>query len=360
VAQCDTGFSDDANGPGRRKSITRDSLNRVVGCIIRRREVTGGPAIIESDVAYTLDLEGRRLSATGGDNPGQYFQESSVPPGDHQMSQYTKWPGGGLEWDDQGCLTTMSRSTGASRLVYDAASRLVAVHDAATGQPVANYAYDGMGRRTRSTTGLNDPLVPPVDVFFVYDGAICVQELGGDGKPNFTLGAVGVGPCISTRNGTILYPHGGGNSGGGGSTARFNYPILHADMQRLELKPEEDVELTVCRMGRPAINTALTGAFFTDAAGAVTERLDGGDAGFPVFLTGEGLPRPGATDTLTGFRWLSPDCIWCPESRFIQRLGSVYSPELGTGVSAHKQKPKPKPEPRPANMGWDLATAKKV
>jgi hypothetical protein len=33
--------------------------------------------LLESDVAYTLDLEGRRLLATGGANPGPYSTKTA-------------------------------------------------------------------------------------------------------------------------------------------------------------------------------------------------------------------------------------------------------------------------------------------
>ena len=53
----------------------------------------------------------------------------------------------------------------------------------------------------------------------------------------------------------------------------------------------------------------------------------------PIFLTAAGLARPGATATLTGLRWLSPDGAWCPESNLFQCGPTFYSPELGQSIS---------------------------
>ncbi len=320
VTQCNTFFTGVAQSIGRRHIQGYDRLSRLTQSIIQRREVAGGPFVLENLVTYALDLEGRRLSESDGIVAGFYTQNPLLPPGDHQMGQYSSWPGGPLQWDDQGCLTMMSSSAGQKQFVYDAASRLVAVNDPATSQHIATYAYSGDGRRTRSTIVSDDPLVPPVTTFFVYDGATCVQELDGDGLPNFTMAAAaGVHLCIISRNGSLVYPHGGGAA---------------ASMER-EARPA---------VGRPILQGITSSAcVFTGQNGAVLERRDCDDGCYPIFLTGDGRLRQGATDTLSGYRWMAPECIWCPESRFLQCDGGVYSPELGTGVSSHKEKPKAKP-----------------
>jgi hypothetical protein len=152
-----------------------------------------------------------------------------------------------------------------------------------------------------------------VTTFFIYDGDNCVQELGGDGVADLTFatGGSGIKHCISTRNGTLYYPNGGGST-----------------------------------------------ALITGGTGATVERFDCEDAFRPVFLTSDGIIRQGATSSLIGFRWLQFGCAWCPENGFFDFTGGIFSPSLGQPVSAHKDKPKQ--SSTPTNRGWDLAMGKKV
>ena len=78
--RCDTTFSAASAAPGRSKSFTLDRLGRVTACTTRRREAAGAPLLIESEVSYTLDLDGRRLTATGGANPGSYLRKAHFRP----------------------------------------------------------------------------------------------------------------------------------------------------------------------------------------------------------------------------------------------------------------------------------------
>ncbi len=292
--------------PLRRQVITRDRLGRLTRMQTFARAFDGASVASESDVIYTLDLEGKRLTATGGANPGAYTSSSSIPPGDLQMNQHSTWPGGNLEWDDNGNLEVYSHGTaGTFRYRYDALSRLVAVEDNATGTPLASYGYDAIGRLvSRAIPGGGG--LPPVTTSFVYDGEMCIQELGGDGLPDMTFAALG--HCISTRNGTIYYPHGGGSlatSPGGG--------MPHVKLVTL-------------------------------ANGSRFECFDCDDAGKPIFLTSEGVVRQGASDSLSGLRWIlryssaaghraTANDLWCPESGLLLCPGAVYSPDLGTEVS---------------------------
>ena len=246
----------------------------------------------------------------------------------------------------------MSSSAGTQQFIYDAASRLVAVHDPNTGSAIATYAYSADGRRTRSTIASNDPLVAPVSTYFVYDGADCIMELGDDGLPNLIFGAGRIGPCISTRNGTVIYQHGGGD----GSTD-FNFPLLPAELCPLKEVPVDDDITMTFGMVRPGGGGGggggggCGGEFFASATGAVTERTDLDHAGKPTFLTSDGVIRPGATGTLSGCdwfstrkgygvntrsdTWLSPD-RYCPETGFFQGHGGVYSPQIGQSVAKEK------------------------
>lgn len=339
ITREDTAFSGAQASAGRSKAFTLDSLGRLTGCLTRVRQVTGGPVTTESDVRYTYDLEGRRLTATGGLNSGSYTQDTAIPPGDHQASQYTTWRNGDpLIWDDNGCLTSFSSSTAHFDLVYDSNSRLVAVNDPLTGASIATYAFDGVGRRTRSTVFGSDPVVPPDTTYFVYDDDAVVQELGEDGLANFTFanGSIG-GICIISRNGTLVYPHGGGTA-------------------RESAKPYNGHTTTLKAIARGGNGTYL----ITNSAGDVVERLDRDDACRPIFLTSDGIVRPGATSTLSGLRWLAPECAWCPETGLFQCSGGVYSPALGRDTSAHYEKKKEKATDSDLKCTYNVAAQKKV
>jgi hypothetical protein len=338
VTRVSSVFSAAASPPGRQSVFTLDRLSRVARCVTSRREVAGGQAVTESDVSYTLDAEGNRLTATGGANPGVYTRSDVLPPGDRQMNQYSTWPGGALHWDDNGCLTSMSSGTVQMECVYDAGGRLVSVSDGFSGSPMALYSYDAFGRREGIILFGGSA---PAKTTFVYDGDVCVQELGADGLPEmtFAIGAGGVRNCISTRNGSIIYPHGGGAAAA-------------ADICK--------VSPITMRFGK-CVGTD-SGDFkyrlVAGGTGGVLERFDCDDACRPVFLTSDGIPRASATSALTGFRWLCGDCAWCPESGFYQCSGSVYSPALGQSISV--QKDKPKATSKPDRSMWDLATLKKA
>lgn len=366
VIRTDTFFAADtvANRPFRRKLFTLDRLGRVTGCTTGFRASTGVPAAIESEVTYTLDLEGNRLTTTGGLHPGVYTQSPLPPMLDQEMSQYTTWPGGPLTWNDNGSLTHMSDSTNSFDCIYDCNARLVGVNDSATGTARANYAYDGEGRRTRSSVFSSDPGTSPITTFFVYDGDDCVQELGDDGHANMTFatGGTGIGLCIISKNGTLVYPHGGGTAIGNEIQYRGHGTTLKG----------------IARGGNGSY--LMTGSTSTPV-----ERLDSDDAGRPIFLTSDGIVRPGATTALTEYRWIlrysaaiaqskygrvkvqffwdregsrsAPAAAWCPETGFFQCLDGVYSPQLGQPVSLQKDKKK---DPPPRTTGWDLGTQKKV
>jgi hypothetical protein len=334
VTRTISSFSSASNGPGRQKVFTLDRLSRVTRCVTMRREVAGGPAVTESDVTYTLDTEGNRLSTVGGTNPGPYTRNELTPPGDRQMNQYSTWPGGALHWDDNGFLTSMANGAVQMDCVYDAGGRLVSVADGSTGAPFALYGYDAFGRRDVIRTFGGGGTFAMTTL--VYDGDVCVQELGADGQPDmtFAIGVGGVRVCISTRNGTIIYPH-----GGGGSTA--------TDITK--------VSPITMRFGKCVATDSgdFKYRLMAGGNGVVQERFDCDDTCRPVFLTSDGIPRATATSALTGFRWLQGECAWCPETGFFQCPDSVYSPALGQCVSVQKDKPKIDPSM------WDLATNKK-
>ena len=300
--RCDTLFTASQQGPGRSRETTRDLLGHVTNSLTRRREVPGGPVIIESDISYTLDLEGRRLSTTGGQNPGPYTQDGAIPPGDQQMGQYTTWPGGALAWDPQGNLSSIQRGSVAHIYVHDAGGRLLSVTDPATGSALLTCSYDAAGRRVSSIVPAVGGL-PPVSTQFVYDGSECIQELGDNGTGQVDAAVTfvasgGVKHCISTRNGTLHYPAG-------------NQADHWGD-------PHENLD------GRYALMTTSTGQ--------PSERFDCDDAGAPVFLGPDGAPTA-STSAIGPIRWMAPEAMWESSTGMFLGDGSIYCPELGMTVS---------------------------
>ena len=346
----DTRFSDlpITTSPLRRQVITRDRLGRLTRMITGKRMNPGTAIIPESDVAYTLDLEGQRVSATGGSHPGAYSSNDVIPPGDRQMNQYTAWPDGLLEWDNDGSLSLFSHgSSGTHRFTYDIYSRLVAVVDEGTGAAIASYGYDGEDRLISRTVPGNNPLLPPETTFFIYDGGRCIQELDGNGTPQMTFAAMGL--CIIPINGDPIYPHGGG--------AALTQSIKHSHYATSNFHIEVDGMSGgyLSSFQAPSYEVEEVSQCITSCTGAAIERFDADDGGRPVFLTSDGIVRQGATTALTGYRWLAPECIWSPECGLFHCKGGTYSPDLGQSISA-KEKPKAKPKPNIA--GWDLAVGK--
>jgi YD repeat-containing protein len=314
--RCVSLFSSDSDGPARFQTFGYDLLGRRLSCLTERRETTGGPMVLESDVAYTLDLEGRRLLATGGANPGPYSQNSKIPPGDQQMGQYSIWPGGDLIWDETGNLVSTSRSSVTQRHSYDAEGRLVASDNATLGTPACSVTYDALGRCSSLTVRGNAGL-PPETNTFVYDGSTCIQELtdpGGTGTPAPALtfvSAGGIKVCISTRNGSLYYPH---SSGGSHTHSNSSGAVTYVGTC--------DASVTT----------------MTDASGTVVERIAYDDACKPAFLDGSGQPSPSGT-SIVPLRWMAPESIWeptcalylCPDGTFSPDFGSVASSIMGGG-----------------------------
>ncbi|MCP5543638.1 MAG: hypothetical protein H7A49_06985 [Akkermansiaceae bacterium] len=313
-------FTDEATGPARIRTYTYDGLGRITGCLTERVESLGAAPVTESDVHYTLDAAGRRLTVTGGAHPGSYTQDSALPtdpvpgPGDHQMGQYTTWPGGNLEWDDRGNLTVIHIASETRDFDCDGDGRLVAVNDGG-GTPVVSYTYDALGRlATRADAS--------TITSFVWDGSRMIQELddpNGTGELSaaltFVCGDGGIRRCISTRNGTLYYPS-GGNEGDADV-----YPILPVWPSRLEEK-EIDWDITMGRVH------SLTGS-----SGEVVERYDFDEAGELLLLDDAGVPK---TTAIGPVRWMAPESLRDASTGFLHGQGGVYAPPLGCKVTVEK------------------------
>ena len=302
-------FSAEPTGPGRVRTFAYDGLGRVTACLTERRETLGGPVVTESDVRYTLDAAGRRVSVSGGSYPGTYTQSAANPPGDRQMGQYTSWPGGALEWDDLGNLTVFSNGTDSLDMDSDGDGRLIAVNDGTTGSPRVTYTYDALGRLA-SRTEHGGAGLPPVTTHFFWEGAHIAQELDdpdGTGTLSaaltFVSGDGGIKHCISTRNGTMYYP----------VNSEFS------------LSPS------------PYFGHSIA---LSDDSGALLERYDHDEAGGLLLLDAAGVSK---TTEIGPVRWMAPESFRDRSSGFLHGHGTVYSPLLG--AVTHKEKPKPKPKP---------------
>lgn len=309
-------FSSQPTAPGRSRTYSYDGLGRVIACLTEKREILGGPVVTESDVHYTLDAGGQRVTVTGGNHPGSYFQSASIPPGDAQMGQYSSWPGGALEWDERGNLTLFTEGTNYLDIDSDDDGRLVKVTRNGGTTPLVTYTDDPLGRLARRTEEPGCGL-PSVTKDFLWDGHFIAQELdtlGDDGTLSAALTFVhddrGAQHCISTRNGTSYYP----------------------------------VGTNACHSPSGMPRTCASLIALASDTGAVLERYDHDEAGALLLLEPSGSLK---TTEIGPVRWMAPEGYRDHSSGFLFLPGCVYSPVLGT--ITHKQKPKPKPvekEPR--------------
>jgi YD repeat-containing protein len=291
-----TRFSGDPAGSSRLLGMTRDKLGRVTAWNTSRREGAGLPPVVENHVSHTLDARGDRIETTGGPYPGSYTQSPALPPGDAQRGRYTSWPLGTLHWDANRNLTRIPYGDVTHTMQYDVLGRLVSVTDA-TGSPVAQFSYDALDRLVTLT--VHGGSVPQF-TRFIYDGAVCIQELGADDIPELThVVSGGEVICSKTRDGTVLY--------------------------RIRV-----VDPPVISSGYVAPCDASS--VITSATGAVVEHRACDGDGRPLFLTPDGQPSSTGR-SVTPLRWMAPETLWLPETRLFHSSGGSYSPALGMQVS---------------------------
>jgi len=290
-----TRFSDDPAGSSRLLGMTRDKLGRVTAWTTSRREGAGLPPVLENSVSHTLDSRGMRSQTTGGSYPGSYTQSPALPPGDAQRGRYTSWPQGTLEWDQNRNLTRIPYGDVTHTMQYDALGRLVSVSDAATGSPVAQFSYDALDRLVTLT--VHGGGSAPQFTRFIYDGSVCIQELGADGVADLThVVSGGIRHCISTRNGTIYYPH----------------------------------SSSLAYVGPCDASGVITGA-----SGAVVEHRACDGDGRALYLTSDGIPSS-TGGSATPIRWISPECRDVPNTRTCTCATGLYVSNLGMVVGKVK------------------------
>ena len=80
-----------------------------------RQTVVTGTAGVVRDEAYDLDGAGGRTHVTGGNRPGQYQCDGTLPePADCQMNQYTQTPMDGRDYDANGNLIGIRQCRGGA------------------------------------------------------------------------------------------------------------------------------------------------------------------------------------------------------------------------------------------------------
>ena len=299
VVQVQSAFG--SGQPQRRITFTRDNRDLITSCLTQVRENASLPFSVESEVSYQLDSRGKRTSTSGGRNPGAYASTAGggLNPFDLEMARYSTWPGGALRWNNEGSLEVLNRGndTSATSFTYDALDRLVSSDTrdlTGLGTPVVTtYTYDAIGRRSSSTA--QGPA--PATTYFRYDGDTCYQELDETFNPVMTYSVCDGEQLAITAGSSLYYCH--------------------------EIPPPRD----------PGSGLPTGRSLITNSAGAVVERFDCDDAGFPIFLNETGLVRSGATTSLIGYRWFNGDGSWCPESSLFAGTNNVYCPDLKQTIS---------------------------
>ena len=256
---------------------------------------------------YVLDPNGNRLTVLSNGVPQPYVMQSSSPPADFQMNQYTLTPYGFQTFDDNGSLISRSSSGSDLHYHYDYANRLISVEDMSTGlaAPVVSFSYDALGRRISKTSYPPAPSLP-ITTSFVYDGGDVIEMHQGsseiasfvlDGTRSHDDGAVRTfgwtqvsGPFkFSSTTGALCMRTGGQDF------------YFHSD--------EMDNALAL-----------------TDASGNVVERYDYDDFGTPQFLapsggfltSTDGIP---ANQSLVGNPFLFQGMEWDSETQLYFEKG---------------------------------------
>ena len=162
-----------AGGPQLTHDYTYDSIYRLV-----RTVVTNAAMVVLRDEQYDLDGVGNREEIVGGNNPGVYTLDPTLPePADFQMNQYTTTPREARVYDKNGNLINLNDPGDPppmATIQYDYRNQMVSYVDPSIpGGLMAQYAYDALGRRiVRAVTQAG---MPQTTRYF-YDGWQVVEE----------------------------------------------------------------------------------------------------------------------------------------------------------------------------------------
>ena len=305
--------------PGETITLAYDSLDRLV------QSVTTQDVVPVQDATYVLDPMGNRQVVLGGGMAQPYQLNPKLPqPADFQVNQYTVTPFDERQYDENGnvhqTVTAAPTDPVVRTFSYDYADRLVAVQGASG--PVAQYAYDALGRRIAKVLYAGTPPVPLQTNRYLYaDGQVIEEHDGG--------GAVAR---------TYVFPH-----------------VFDQKGRGFYCLPEVGDEVLVAfnQAGQPQYyHCDDQGSLLalTDAAGTVVERCEYDDYGSPRFYnaagellvdaTGQPLrasPR-GNPYLFHGHRWDEETGLYHTQARggrkdMLQWLHDFLDPNTGSTLS---------------------------
>lgn len=302
-----------------RQEFQYDSLDRLV------QSVTTRDGLPVQDAAYVLDPMGNRQVVIGGGMAQPYQLDPKLPqPADFQVNQYTLTPFDERQYDENGNLHQTKGGAAVDPVVrsfsYDYADRLVAVQNSAG--PVAQYAYDALGRRIAKLLYAGTPPVPVTTNRYLHAGGQVIEENDGGGAVARTF----VMPHVFDQKGRIA-----------------NTPWTFDTTIFATLNGGGEVLFHHCDDQGSLL--ALT-----DAAGNVIERCDYADYGLPRFYNaaGELLVDPtgqplraspnGNPYLFHGLRWDEETGLYQTQARggrkdMLQWLHDSLDPNTGSTLS---------------------------
>lgn len=296
-----------------RQEFQYDSLDRLVQSV---KTANGVPV---QDAGYVLDPMGNRQSVISGGMDQLYLMDNTLPvPADAQVHQYTITPFDERQYDENGNLHQTVGGDPTDPVVrtfsYDYADRLVAVQTPLG--PVAQYAYDALGRRIAKVLYAGLPPVPVQTNRYLHAGGQLVEKNDGGGAVARTY----VAPHVFDQKGRAgkSFVLDGTRSVDDGVIKPFQWTRVSSPFAF----STPSGQLLFCHHDDQGSLLALT-----DSAGDVVERFDYDDYGKPQFLDANGDPRPGATASLTGATHLFHGMQWDEEIQ-LYKVDMVDDAEL--------------------------------
>lgn len=302
-----------------RQEFQYDSLDRLV------QSVTTQDGLPVQDATYVLDPMGNRQVVIGGGMAQPYKLDPKLPqPADFQVNQYTVTPFDQRQYDENGNLHATVAGDPTDPQVrsfsYDYADRLVAVQNSVG--PVAQYAYDALGRRIAKVVYAGTPPVPVATNRYLHAGGQVIEEHDGGGAVARTF----VMPHVFDQKGRIA------NTPWTFDTTIF--ATLNGGGEVLFHHGDDQGSLLA----------------LTDAAGNVIERCDYADYGLPRFYNAAGELLVDATGQplraspsgnpylFHGLRWDDETGLYQTQARggrkdMLQWLHDSLDPNTGSTLS---------------------------